>query len=343
MDVAFPARLRKFSFVVILLLLFGGCGSGNGSSPVPHAAKLIFVGYFCFGAQPSSVRIFAADANGSAAPLAILGGDQTGITAPAAVALDRIDQLYVANAASSNPAILVFAQGASGNVAPMRSISGSNTGLNAPFGVVVDQAGNIFVANEGASNVLKFDAAANGNVAPVAIIAGANTGLAAPPLGPLEISLDIRQRIYVTNVPNNSVLIFAPDADGNVAPIATLAGPNTGLDGPIQAVFGPSGRIYVSDNTHCFPNCTGAEPFAITVYKRHASGDAVPVRTITGSNTHLFLPAGIAVDDTEQIYAANQKDNSVQIFPRGSDGNVAPRIIAGSNPNVCVARSLAVD
>ncbi|MGO9451267.1 MAG: hypothetical protein ACLQDV_09530 [Candidatus Binataceae bacterium] len=249
----------------------------------------------------------------------------------------------MANAANSNPAILVFPNGASGDIAPTRTISGSNTGLNAPFGVAVDKSGNIFVANEGGSNVLKFEAAANGNVAPTAIISGPNTDLASPPLGPLEISLDRERQVYVTNVPNNSVLIFAPDADGDVAPTATIAGANTQLNGPIQAVFDPGGNIYVSDNTHCFPSCTGAEPFAVTIYPPHSSGNVPPSRTISGSNTELYLPAGIAVDGIGQLYTASQRDNSVQIFPPGSNGNVTPRIIDGSSPGTCVARALAVN
>ena len=276
-------------------------------------------------------------------PVAVIQGDQTGITAPAAVALDRAENLYVANAASPSPAILVFAKGASGNVAPLRTISGASTQLNLPFGVAVAARGDIFVANEGASSVLRFDATANGDVAPVATIAGSNTGFAPPPLGPLEISLDSSHSIYVTNVPGDSVMAFAHDAAGNTAPIRTIAGDNTQLNGPVQAVFDRSGNIYVSDNTHCYPSCTGAEPFAVTVYPPRSRGNAAPIRSIGGSNTHLYLPAGIAVDAVGNLYTANQQDNSIQIFPPNADGNVTPRIINGSSAGACVARALTVN
>ena len=323
-------------------LLFAGCGGGSSPTP-PHAASLIYVPYFCFNPASSSIQIFDAGAEGAATPVAVIEGDQTGINAPAAVALDRDENLYVANAASPNPAVLVFAKGASGNVAPLRTISGASTQLNLPFGVAVATRGDVFVANEGASSVLRFNAHADGNVAPIATIAGSKTGFAPPPLGPLEISLDSNQRIYVTNVPDDSVMAFAPDADGNAAPVATISGSNTQLDGPIQAVFDRSGNIYVSDNTHCYPNCSGAEPFAVTVYPPQAPGNVAPIRAISGSNTHLYLPAGIAVDALGNLYTANQQDNSVQVFPPNADGDVAPRIIKGSSAGACVARALTVN
>jgi 6-phosphogluconolactonase (cycloisomerase 2 family) len=288
----------------------------------PSPGELIYVPYFCFNPPSSSIQIFDARTEGSAAPVAVIQGNQTGITAPAAVALDRAENLYVANAASPSPAILVFAKGASGNVAPLRTISGASTQLNLPFGVAVAARGDIFVANEGASSVLRFDATANGDVAPVATIAGSNTGFAPPPLGPLEIS---------------------HDAAGNAAPIRTIAGDNTQLNGPVQAVFDRRGNIYVSDNTHCYPSCTGAEPFAVTVYSPRSRGNVAPIRSIGGSNTHLYLPAGIAVDAVGNLYTANQQDNSVQIFPPNADGNVTPRIINGSSPGTCVARALTVN
>lgn len=327
---------------LLALLLLAGCGGGSSSAP-PRAASLVYVPYYCFDPPSSSIQIFDAHASGSAAPVAVIQGDQTGVTAPAAVALDRSGNLYVANAASPNPAILEFAKGASGNIAPLRTISGASTQLNLPFGVAVASRGDIFVANEGASSVLRFDATANGDVAPIATIAGSNTGFAPPPLGPLEISLDSSRSIYVTNVHGDSVMAFAHDATGNAAPIRTITGDNTQLDGPVQAVFDRRGNIYVSDNTHCFPSCTGAEPFAVTVYPPRSNGNVAPIRSISGSNTHLYLPAGIAVDAAGNLYTANQQDNSIQIFPPDSDGNVTPRIINGSSPSTCVARALTVN
>ncbi len=328
---------------VLALLLIAGCGGGSSSGLPPHPASLIYVPYFCFNPSASSIQIFDASAEGAAAPVGVIQGDQTGITAPAAVALDRSGNLYVANAASSSPAILVFAKGAKGNVAPLKAISGPSTQLNLPFGVAVATRGDIFVANEGASSVLRFDAKAAGNIAPIATITGSDTGFAPPPLGPLEISLDLHDKIYVTNVPDDSVMSFAHDADGNAVPVRTIAGDNTELDGPVQAVFDRHGNIYVSDNTHCYPNCTGAEPFAITVYPPRSSGNVAPFRSISGSNTHLYLPAGIAVDGVGNLYAVNQQDNSVQVFPPNADGNITPRVIDGSNAGACVARALTVN
>jgi sugar lactone lactonase YvrE len=58
---------------------------------------------------------------------------------------------------------------------------------------------------------------------------------------------------------------------------------------------------------------------------------------ISGSNTGLFNPAGIAVDSSENIYVANKAPHTITIFAAGSSGNVTPTATIDtacqSNPN----------
>ena len=50
----------------------------------------------------------------------------------------------------------------------------------------------------------------------------------------------------------------------------------------------------------------------------------VPLVTISGSNTGLSYPEGIALDSSNNIYVADNSANSVFVYPAGSNGNVAP-------------------
>jgi hypothetical protein len=82
---------------------------------------------------------------------------------------------------------------------------------------------------------------------------------------------------------------------------------------------------------------------AILGYPSNANGDTAPTVTITGSNTLLTNPVALAVDATGTIYAANDSDHQVEIFPPGSNGNVTPAVLGGSNVPLTAVEGVAVD
>ena len=104
---------------------------------------------------------------------------------------------------------------------------------------------------------------------------------------PAGIALGSAGNIYVTNYSNGpgTITVYAAGASGNVMPTATIAGSNTGLDGPRGIALDDAGNIYVA-------NYFGD---SITVYAAGASGNARPMATIAGSNTGLNYPFGIAL------------------------------------------------
>ncbi len=166
------------------------------------------------------ILVFAAGANGNAAPIRNIAGSNTKLDFPEAVTLDGSNNVYVTNIGT--PSVTVFAAGADGNVSPIQAISGSNTLLNHPEGVAVDGDLNIYVADFYASRISVFGAGANGNVAPVRTIAGSRTKLG----NPYGIALDAAGNIYVANNVryHNYILVFAAGANGNVKPIRTIRG-----------------------------------------------------------------------------------------------------------------------
>ena len=95
-----------------------------------------------------------------------------------------------------------------------------------------------------------------------------------------------------SNCNGNNILVFPANPSGtlNEAPLATITGSNTGLNNPAGIAVDASGMIYV---TNTYDRTFGS----ITVYAANPSGtlNEAPLATITGSNTGLYFPTGIAV------------------------------------------------
>jgi hypothetical protein len=188
---------------------------------------------------PGSVTVYAPGANGDVTPIRTLIGASTGLNLPSALTLDPKGKIYVANCGcgtSSPPSsVTVYAAGADGNVAPIRKISGSHTGLDIPYGVAVDAGLNVYVANAGSFTVTVYAKGAHGNVSPIRTIGGSNTGINLPE----EIAIDANGKLYVVNcgcgpvTAPSSVTVYAAGANGNVAPIQTITGADTGLNQPV--------------------------------------------------------------------------------------------------------------
>jgi hypothetical protein len=164
------------------------------------------------------------------------------------------------------------------------------------------------------------------------------TATSAPVSASVNITVQSPSRpLYVANSGNNSITIYAAGASGNVAPTATIAGSNTGLNNPVGIALDASGRLYVAQGS------------AIVVFAAGASGNVAPIATITGSNTGLSNGFFLAIDASGNLYVANHKSrfagtSSVTIYGAGANGNVAPTAtIAGSNTGLVSPYGIASD
>src|SRR2546422_654579 len=96
-------------------------------------------------------------------------------------------------------------------------------------------------------------ARASGNALPMAVITGDQTGLC----DPFAIALDAAGKLYVANHCANSITVYAPGANGNVAPDHAIVGDqivgdHTGLSSPSGLALGASGSIYVANQGDLF-------------------------------------------------------------------------------------------
>jgi hypothetical protein len=196
-----------------------------------------------------------------------------------AVAFDSKGQLFVsASLPKGGRAIEVFAPGASNCAKPTRTISDEG-------GLAIDSNNLLYVAN---SRTATVDIFPSGSGTMEAQIGGSNTGLVTPG----TVALDASLNIYVFDSKTATISEFAAGATGNVAPIRTIAGSNTGMDGGDGFSFGlavskTSDDIFVSN-----PAAN-----ALLIFAANASGNVAPIQTIAGSATKLSVPLGLAVTE----------------------------------------------
>jgi 6-phosphogluconolactonase (cycloisomerase 2 family) len=297
-----------------------GAARAEGELVVPNAAS-------------NSVTVYARTASGNTAPLRVLTGAATGLDGPIAVALDPArGELLVVNAGT--PSVTVYPRTASGNAAPLRTLAGAATGLDGPDEIVLDPShGEIFVANRVGKSVTVYARTASGNAAPLRTLAGPATGF----LFPIGILVDLaHDELLVSDLGlgNYSVKAFPRTASGNIAPLRTLAGAATGLNGPIGLALDPAtDQLLVA-------NHNGA---SVTAYARTASGNAPPLRTLAGAATGLLTPAGLVVDPIDnELVVTNISASSITVYPREATGNTSPlRTLVGAATGLSQPGSLA--
>jgi sugar lactone lactonase YvrE len=213
--------------------------------------------------------------------------------------------------------------------------------MTQPFGIARDRAGRLYVSYNGDSSIAVYAAGATGVATPTARIAGGNTRLNG--FYNRSIAVDTAGRLYVS-IPG-SILVFAAGATGNATPVTAIEGSNTGLKNPTCGAMSPSiavdtaGQVYVATRD------------TILVFAAGASGNAVPIARLAGSNTGLLAACGIAVDAVGRIYVANYgtgapdrplTGSSVTVYAAGATGNAAP-VATISGPGVYGPGGIALD
>jgi len=270
-------------------------------------------------------------------------GPDTGLNNPSAIAIDSSGRIYVTNYGSDT--ITVYASNATGDAKPIATLGGPETGISTPTGIALNAKGNIWVSDQipsGNSTILEFAAGASGDVAPLVTIGGLTTRLHETS----GVALDAAGEIITMNFqsPDGSnegyVEVFAPQAQGDTAPIRSIQGSNTGMIGNAGIAADRKGDVYVPV----------AGYNVLLVFAAGANGNVPPSQAIGGGNTQLFIPLGIAVDRKDTIFAINQATGGgsgimgVTVYPAGATGNVSPiQMITGSHTKFHWPNAIAVD
>jgi DNA-binding beta-propeller fold protein YncE len=222
-------------------------------------------------ALADAVLVFRAGASGAEHPLRVIQGPHTHLVTPHAVSLD-LQNREILVASLTGRRINVFRGDADGDATPVRVVEGPKTELGHVVGLAVDPERNLLaVANT--HEILIFDRTDNGNVPPRARIAGPKTGITDEPWqmefyrGRIFVAASnhLHENLYegvtlrpdAKEVPDdpwlNPVLGFLGAWNitdkGDVAPLAMIRGPFSGLLHPVGLALNPkAGEIYLSDS-----------------------------------------------------------------------------------------------
>jgi hypothetical protein len=249
-----------------------------------------------------AIRVFPAYADGDVAPLRVLDAPILGQVRTLAV--DPVHGEIITT--TSGCCVAGFALDASGSSAPrLHSLNwgggaGSVTQLNYPPSLAyLASSDEVAVADSDfgpsyAPKVLVFNRADDGNTAPKRVLKGSQTGFGNWVAG---VAWDAGAHVlYVaasTNNPDSTtsarILAFDDQADGDVAPLRTIAGAatqlNLGVGAHVQGLaIDPIGRrviASISADTDALAN-------KLLVFSLDDDGDVAPMQVIAGTQTGML-------------------------------------------------------
>jgi sugar lactone lactonase YvrE len=317
-----------------------------------------------------SIALSACSGGSGALP----AGPSTGSSTPVACSTVALPAGTL-TVSTLDDAVTVFGSSPS----PVATLMGPKTQIKVPFGVAYGPDSLLYVVNNNTPAILEFTAGASGDCAPVRMIAGPHTALGTtwssdwtiPTV--TGIAFDSAGNLYVSNTQTNSILVYAPGASGDAAPIRTIGGAATGLSGPRQITFDQNGNLWVanrsgnsvteyalgaSGNTAPIATLSGpsiVQPWGVgfdhdgCLWVANATpqntvivfmGGSSPMQTIAGPNTQFNNPYGESFDANGDLILANQLAGNVEVFADDANGDVAPlRVISGLQyPNFVVFR-----
>ena len=348
--------VRSFAYAVCLAASLTACGGrGDFAGALPAVSALAASGP---AAAQAATLAAPGEAGSVAGPASTAGSASDALEAAGLVDVEAFGaqaHLYVANAATNT--ITVFDSQASGNAAPVRTIGGPATGITCVRQTAVDAQGYLYVANftasaqpagacgyNGGGEILVFAPGADGNAAPVRTIGGPATTIenAAAVAVARDGTLYVGETHLNGREADSTLLRFAADATGNVAPTASRPVPGEAIDG---ITLDP----YLGVITSAQPGLPSAQAAAVGYYSRDlaSGGDAIayddPGPLASDPATHTFVGIGTFWGPSLDRYADRSTGNYAGPgpgeHPHLTPGLDAHRAIGGCPKAVAIGAS----
>lgn len=297
----------------------------------------------------SSATVYALSASGDVAPLRTIrsrppGTPSLNLGKTEAVAYDsRREELLVPNCVN-HPQIAAFSRLGKENTPPVRALAGQKTLISRTMHDIAYDAihDEIVVQSPLTQAVLTFRGGADGEEAPIRVIQGKKTQIMG--VGAMDkAAIDpANNEIYVATAAHN-IVVFPREANGDVAPIRVLGGPDTGIRFAEQRDGGgnvPPIRIDPVRNLLVVPTNNG-----FLIFDRKASGNAKPLRVIKGPKVGTIARGQIELYPAKGWIFAMQQGGSVAVWHIEDSGDVAPRyrIPVGELLGMTMVQGIALD
>lgn len=217
--------------------------------------------------------------------------------------------------------------------------SGTNGFLNgqallanfkSPADVVSNNSGSVIVADNG-NNMLRLISSGTVSTYSGSAVSGSNDGTKATARfnGPIGLGLDLNGNIYVADQKNDLVRKVA--IDGSVTTIAGRAGVSGSADGkgsaanfnqPAGAAVDQYSNVFIADQGNNMIRKISPDGTVVTFAGQTTAGSSDG----KGIQAMFNSPDAVAVDSSETIYVADQRNNMIRKI--ASDGTVTT--LAGS-------------
>lgn len=218
------------------------------------------------------------------------------------------------------------------NVGAIRTISGGSSELQHVGDLGVGPDGTVYGSSAYWDAVFAYAPTAGANATWARKIAGPKTLINTPS----AVAVDGQGRFWTTaNSGTFGIGLFAGSNNGDVSPLKTIGGSNTGLNSDTRAIaVGPNGDVYVAEAT----------TDSVRVFSAQAGGNVEPARVLVGGNTQIVDPSDVAVDGAGNLYVLVPGSAKVLVFSSTANGNATPvRTIAGASTTLVAPAKLAVD
>jgi sugar lactone lactonase YvrE len=198
-------------------------------------------------ADDSLLLAFSAEALGASGPgvaSRVIAPVDRSLSAPAAIAFDGLQRLWVANFVAGTLVRFDPAQLAAGG-APTPAVT--LRGLSRPTALAFDESGSLWVASAHTNLVVKYSAAqldVSGAPIPEVVLSGFGSALS----NPFALAFDAFGTLWVTNVGKGTIVGFGSqklEAAGSPAPDVELSTSTFPFGIPIGLAFDGEGNLWV--------------------------------------------------------------------------------------------------
>lgn len=165
-----------------------------------------------------------------------------------------------------------------------------------------------------AGAVLTFRGAADGAEAPIRMLQGPRTKIVRPD----TLYGDVEHGEIVVDSGNDSILVFARDAAGDVPPLREIRGPKTGISNIYGVTVDHLQNLIIVANRVGEQNGRDTSD-GILIFNRTDNGDVAPRAHITGPRTGMIKIRQVVADPERGQFFVSVKNNREHYAPEAAN------------------------